>query len=111
MGAVMSNPIPSTPTPNVEFQAQFGAPPGSLDAVAECKKWEKLCGELLEEREKLRKEVAQTRREYDACAATLFRLTCKDAKADFNRELAFAHIDDKPTVEELIAELHNASEK
>ncbi len=110
-GAVMSNPIHAIATPTGEFQAHFGGPPGTADVAAECKKWEKLCGELLAEREKLRAEMAQMRREYDACKKSLFHLAFKDDKFDYDREIAFAHLDDKPTLEELIAELENAPEK
>jgi hypothetical protein len=107
----MSNPSQSMPTPSGEFQAHFGGPPGSSDVAADCKKWENLCGELLAEREKLRDEFTQMQREYDACRLTLFHQWCKDYKPDYDREVGFAHLDDKPTLQELIAELENAPEK
>ena len=107
----MSTPIRSMPTPTGEYQTHFGSPPGSSSLAADCKNWENLCGKLLAEREKLRAELAQMRREYDACRKTLFHFQCRDyTPPDFDREQAFAHIDDKPTVEELIAELQNAPE-
>ena len=107
----MSNPIQSVPTPTGEFQAHFGGPPGSADLAADCKKWENLCGELLAEREKLRADLAELQRMYDACSKTLFRLKCKDYKFELDQRAqddALAHIDDKPTVAEIIAELQNA---
>jgi|ERR1017187_9844225 hypothetical protein len=111
----MANPFQSIPTPVGEFQAHFGGPPGSSDLAAECKKWEKLCGELLAEREKLREELAQMGRMYDACAKSLFHLKCKDySPPDFTEEetaAALAHVDDKPTILELIAELQNTPKK
>jgi hypothetical protein len=107
----MSNLNQTIPTPSVEFRSHFGGPPGISDAAGDCKNWEKLCGELIAERERLRSELAQMRREYEACQKSLFQLICKDYKPDYDREVAFAHIDDKPTVEELIAELRSAPEK
>jgi hypothetical protein len=104
----MSNPIQSMPTPTGEFQAHFGGPPGSSDLVADCKKWEKLCGELLAEREKMRADAAKMRREFDLCKKSLYHVVFKDAKNDFDLEVALAHLNDKPTLEELIAQLEQA---
>ena len=107
----MSNPIQSVPTPTGEFQAHFGGPPGSSDLAVDCKKWENLCGELIGEREKLRAELTELRRMYEACSKTLFHLKCKDWKFEFDPSAhadALAHIDDKPTVAEIITELQSA---
>jgi hypothetical protein len=105
----MSNPSQAIPTPTGEFQAHFGGPPGSSDVAADCKKWENLCGELLAEREKLRADLMQTRREYDVCRKSLFHLVFKDDGGGFDPALAFAHVDDKPTIEELIAGLERTA--
>ena len=108
----MSDSIQSPSTPIGEFQAHFGSVPGSADAVAECKKWEKLCAELLADREKLREELTQMQRMYDACAKSLFHLQCKDwvppviSKEEL--EKALANVDTKPTILDLIAELEAA---
>jgi hypothetical protein len=107
----MSNPIQSVPTPMGEFQAHFGGPPGSSDLAAECKKWENLCADLLAQREKLRAELAQMCREFDICKKSLYHLVFKNDAADFDLELALSHIDDKPTLEELIAQLEHAPGK
>ena len=107
----MSNPIQSMPTPTGEFQARFGGPPGSSGLAADCKNWENLCGELLADRHKLREELARSQRERDQYLKSLYHLLCKDYKPDFDRETAFAHIDDKPTIQELIAELERAPGK
>lgn len=107
----MSNPNSPGPTPIGEFQAHFGGPPGSSDFRAECKKWEDLCGQLLAEREALRKELAKKQDECEMYRKSLFHNLCKDYKPDFDKELGFAHLDDKPSVQELIAELENAPEK
>ena len=110
----MSNPIQAIPTPTGEFQAHFGGSPGSADLAADCKQWEKLCGELLAERAKLNTELNELRQMYDACSKTLFHLQCKEWKFEFDQSAhddALAHIDDKPTVAEIIAELQNAEQR
>jgi hypothetical protein len=101
----MSNPVPMIPTPTGEFQARFGGPPSLSDLAAECRKWEKLCGELLAERERLRAELVHTKKEFEVCRKSLYYVVFKDDKVVFDPALAFAHIDDKPTLEELIAGL------
>lgn len=58
--ADFSYPVPS---PASFFQAHFGAPPGGQDPRADCEKWERLCGELLAERAKLREELERARYE------------------------------------------------
>jgi hypothetical protein len=59
----MSTPIQFVPTAVGVFQAHFGDPPGSQDPKAECEKWERLCGELLAERARLKAELEQLRLE------------------------------------------------
>jgi hypothetical protein len=107
----MSNPIHSMPTPSGEFATHFGAPPGSSDTAADCKNWEKLCGELLAEREKLRAELTKLHHECKSYKRSLIHLMSKDFDPSFDKELAFAHADDKPTIQEIIAELEQAPGK
>jgi hypothetical protein len=108
----MSNPIQSLPTPTGEFQAHFGGPPGSTDAVAECKKWEKLCAELLADREKLREELALTTRLYEACSKSLAQLQFKDYEPpEITNEQALACLAENPTLDEIIEKLKNTPEK
>ena len=107
----MSTPIPSIPTTTGEFQAHFGGPPNGNDVSADCKKWEQLCGELLCEREKLRAELRETSRQLEACAQTLFRMQCKDYKPTFTKadvDAAFAKINEKPSVQDIVTELATA---
>jgi len=42
------------------FQARFGVPAGTQSPEAERQQWEQLCRELLQEREKLRADVAES---------------------------------------------------
>jgi predicted nuclease with TOPRIM domain len=108
----MSDSVQSLRTPTAEFQAHFGGLPGSSDLAAECKKWENLCGDLLAERQKLREELAQMQREYDACRKTLFHLKCKDyTPPEITDKEALAYVDLRPSIHELIAELRNVPEK
>ena len=57
----MAHPTEPGPSPLSVFQAQFGIPPGTLDPRTECANWERLCGELLAERQKLRAELERAR--------------------------------------------------
>ncbi len=57
----MSDTMQSPHTPASMFQAHFGAPPGAQDPRADCEKWERLCGELLAERARLREELERAR--------------------------------------------------
>ncbi|MBI2808088.1 MAG: hypothetical protein HYX68_24145 [Planctomycetes bacterium] len=107
----MSNPISPGPTPIGEFQSHFGGPPGSSDLQAECKKWEKLCADLLAQRETLRAELAEKQAECEMYRRSMFHNLCKDYKPDVDEAIGFAHMDDKPTVQELIAELESAPGK
>ena len=107
----MSNPVQSNPTPIGEFKAHFGGPPGSTDLAADCKKWENLCGELLAEREKLRAEMAKLSRESETYRKSLIHMLAKEFKPGFDVELAFAHLNDKSTIEEIIAELERSPGK
>jgi hypothetical protein len=67
---------------------------------------------LLAERPRLREELGQMRLEYDACRITLFHLQSQNyTPPDITSEEALAYADERPTIQELIAELQNASEK
>ena len=104
----MATPIQTAPTPIGEFQSHFGSPPGSSDTAGECKKWERLCAELLAEREKLRQDLAEARTERDDYLRAVYALLRKeDTPPDFTREEveeAMAHLHDRPTIRDLIAE-------
>jgi hypothetical protein len=88
---------------------------GAPDLVAECKKWERQCAELIEERDRLRDELAKARAERDLYGRSLFHLKCKDyvppviSKED--QEKALAKLDNEPSILDLIAELEGAGEK
>lgn len=87
-----SYPVPS---PATYFQSHFGAPPGGQDAHGDCEKWERLCGELLAERAKLREELLRAR----------FVEFCKEPFPLLTRDELEAQIDREGTIDEIIADL------
>ena len=106
----MSNPIQTVSTPTGEYQSHFGGPPGSADAVAECKKWEDLCADLLAERRKLREDLATAQSQRDQYLKSLYHLSCKDYVCPYTKEELFANAVYKPSIEDLIAELDRDQE-
>jgi hypothetical protein len=90
----MSDTMQTPPTPASVFHAYFGAPPGAQDSRADCEKWERLCGELLAERARLRDELERAR----------FVEFCKSFQALTPEELE-AQIAGATPFEEIIASL------
>ena len=85
---------------------------GTPDLAAQCKKWERQCAELSEERDRLLAELAKTKSERDAYLKEVYFHFRKEAPApSFTKEEVFAHLDDKPTIHDLIAELEQDVEK
>lgn len=107
----MSNPIQSLPTPTGEFQAHFGGPPGSSDFAAECKKWEKLCAELLADRQELREELAKVQTERDGFYKALMRAECANYVCPYTMEELLANAVYEPTLPEIIANLKKDQEQ
>ena len=97
----MSIPMQSIPTAVGAFQAHFGAPPGGQDAKAECEKWERLCGELLAERERLRAALEKER---------LDRIWHEYGPTTLTMEEVYAQVDRETTIEQIIADLKNELE-
>jgi hypothetical protein len=92
-------------TPTYEFQAHFGTPPGLPDPVAECKNWEKLCGDLLAERQKLREDLANAQTERDRYMKSLSYFVGKDYVCPYTDEELLSCVDRQPPLRELITEL------
>jgi hypothetical protein len=82
------------------FQAQFGSPPGSQDAKTECANWERLCDELLADRERLRAELEKARLDK----------ICKDFEPNLTMEEVYSQVDRETTIELLISELEHSAE-
>ena len=98
----MSNSIATAPIPISE-----PAPATPPDFAAECKKWEQRCAAAIAESDRLRAELAKTQQERDAYKKTVYHFMCKDyVPPAFTKEEVLAHLDDKPTFHDLIAELN-----
>ncbi len=103
----MSNSIQPPATPLDEFQAHFGAAPGTLDAKAECEKWQRLCAELLAERDKLRAALADEQAAHERTVLTMMR---DEVDPNLTMEEIYASIDRGTSFEQLIAELRAEAE-
>jgi hypothetical protein len=107
----MSSPMQTTTSPGAEFQAHFGAAPGSQDARIDCEKWERLCAALLEERARLQAELAAVKTENEANLKALYALVCKDFKFDLTMEEVYAQVDRETSLDQLVAELENEAKQ
>jgi len=96
----MSISIPSNPTAVAVFQANYGTAPGSQDAKADGEKWERLCNELLVERERLRAELEKARLDE----------FCKGFTLDLTMEQVYAHVNRETSLEQIVAELERSAE-
>ena len=87
-----------------EFQAHFGAPPGGKDARSDCEKWQRLCEELLAERERLRAQLANEKASREKAVLDAI---CKDYTLPLTMEQVYALVDKETTMEQLMAELES----
>ena len=91
-----------------EFQIRFGSPPGSGEPATERQQWEQLCQELLEDRDRLRAEMAKTqgeRQQYHKSLLTLLAKEMKPEDYDFTYEEILAQSDKGQSLQDFIAEL------
>ncbi|HZZ79081.1 MAG TPA: hypothetical protein VFE62_11210 [Gemmataceae bacterium] len=103
----MSSPIDAMSTPFVEYQNHFGAAPGSQDARAECEKWQRLCAELIAERDQLRIKLAQERDAHEKTVLTMLR---DSVDPNLTMEQIWADIDHETTFDQLIEEIEERLE-
>ena len=96
----MSSSILPSVAASAVFQAEYGTPPGTQDARSECEKWQRLCDQLLAEGQRLRSELEK------ACLNTF----CKDYKPQ-SMEMVYSQVDRETTLEQIIDELEQATEK
>ena len=100
----MSNPILTIASPTGDLLGAI--PPAARDNKNDAQSWQRRCEELIEERDRLKQDLAKTQAERDAYLKTVYHYMCKDyVPPSFTKEEVFAHLDDKPTFEEVIAEL------
>ena len=98
----MSSPTQAIPNPVGIYKAHFGTLPGSQDPKAECEKWERLCGELLAERARLKSELEALRLE---------QITREWAQIPIpSWEEMQTQIDRSTTLEQIIADLKAEAE-
>ena len=90
----MSDLNHATQTAAGVFQAHFGAPPGSQDAKADCEKWQGLCEKLLNERERLRTELAAEKANREKAVLDAM---CKDFVLPLTMEQVYALVDKETT--------------
>ena len=105
----MSDVIQTNPTPVGEFQAHFGSPPGAQDPKAECEKWERLCAELLAEREQLRAELARAQAEQEKAVLRVMFAEFESMPKLTMAEI-YAQVDRETSMDDIIADLHRELE-
>jgi hypothetical protein len=93
------------PIVTAEFQARFQQPPGA-SSEKELARWQQLCREVIEEREKLRADLARLQTERDDYRRSLIAIFAKE-DIPFTREEVFASLGERPTFHELIRELES----
>jgi hypothetical protein len=105
-GVAMSNPADANLTPAGQFQALFGAPPSGQDASADCKKWEQLYAESLEERKRLLAELERLREQCEGYRRVVSHLLPPQPCPYSDEELlALAQTECIPSLSDLIEEL------
>src|SRR5437773_604575 len=88
------------------IQVRFGVPASTQAPEVERRQWEQLCRELLQEREQLRAELAETKAK---CERYLLYLRA-DSEARFTPEMEeemFAQLDQLPSLRDILNELAN----
>src|ERR1051326_8483272 len=87
------------------FEARFGVAAGAQAPEAERRQWEQLCRELLQERDRLREELAASQAKCERYKLYL-RAWSQDSMPSAEEEAEFLkHVDDAPTADQLLAEL------
>jgi hypothetical protein len=76
---------------------------GASDLAAECKRLQKQCAELTDERDRLNAELAATQAERAADLKALYALTAKEFR--FTQEEIFVQVGKEPPLEQIIADL------
>jgi hypothetical protein len=100
----MSNSIPTIPIPIGNVHPMPASAP--RDSNLDIGELQRRCEELIHERDGLKAALAKTQTERDGYLKTVYHFMCKDyVPPPFTKEEVFAHLDDKPSFEELIVEL------
>lgn len=98
----MPDSLQTTPLP----QGEAPAPTKMLDSIAESRKCEQRCAEMIEECDRLRAELAKMQAERDQYRKSLLFYLAKESEPPtFTREAVFAAVETEPSLGELLAEL------
>jgi hypothetical protein len=88
---------------SAEFHGHFQQPPGSFSPQEELAHWQQLCREIIQERDRLREDLARTEKERDDYRKSLYAFTQKDIP--FTRQEVFAQLGKEESLRDLVAEL------
>lgn len=93
-----------------EYRSHFGEPPGVNETPSEQQRWQQLCQELLEQRDRLRQELAQSREEAELYRRALQKLLPVNDAEHFNLgyEEAKKLAAKEPPLEDLIADIERS---
>lgn len=92
------------PAVSAEFETRFHQPPGAEPANREVLRWQQVCKDLVEERERLRKELAEAERDKKRYLRAIHDLM-EETGADFTKEEVMALVGQSPSIDELIENL------
>lgn len=104
----MSIPVQDFSAALAQFQSQFGGPPGGPDPKAECEKWQRLCAELLAERDRLQTELAKERAAHERTVLTMMR---DEVDPSLTREQIYAGIDRETSLDDILERLRQEVER
>jgi hypothetical protein len=108
----MSSPVDAAQAWAHEYQARFGAAPGTAEMKAELERCVQMCQELLAERDRMRLDLARLAAEHDQYLKSLYHYIAKEEEAvDFDEEKLLAEARSQPPLRQLIAELEQGGSK
>jgi hypothetical protein len=106
----MTTPLQANPIE--QFQARFGAVPGSQDPETERQLWEQICADLLKERAKMHEQINTLREERDHFVRAILTLMTPDPDIQkLTKEQILSQVGQGPSWEHLFAEIEAYPEK
>lgn len=92
------------PTVTAEFEARFQQPPAAKIDEKELTRWQEMCRDVIEERDRLRAELEATKAERDDYRKALLKRFAQE-DFSFTREEVTASRGQRPTLDEFLDEL------
>ncbi len=92
------------PTISAAFLAQHQQSPGEGSAEGELRRWQELCRVVIEERDRLRRELAETRQQRDVYLRSLYKASFE--QAEFSKEEILSNLGKNQPLTELVAEFN-----